>query len=494
MFSSFLLFIQITQSVQLPTSLYEITTRPYLYLLQQRLNKEKCTIRDIPESDFDEWKEKGFEWVWFMGVWTLGNISRNIALTDPGCLSSYEENLPDWTPEDVIGSPYSIVNYTINPDVGTLEDIKWVREQLKKRGMKLMLDFVPNHSAWEAEELATHPNYYIYSKTRRDDDRFNKDGVAYGKEFESSAWTDVAQFNYFDQSFREHQVEVLKFIGSVADGVRCDMAHCVINQVFEHCWHDELIELNYTMPSVEFWTMATQACKAVYPEMKFLAESYHDNEQTLMDCGFDYAYDKLPYDSLTYDNPSEFRRLIRIRTPEYKSHGAYFTENHDEKRAVANFGYSYKKANAAAGCLLTLPGMRFFNQQQWFGPENKIVVQLRRAKSEHVNQDCVSFYDRLFEVLKLPSMKYGEFQQLDVVGSVNVIAYTYAYKDEHVLIAVNYSPNRSGCSIRLEDAPEGTVSFVEMIQQKTIQVDSTEVRNQGLYVVFEPYQVQVFKY
>lgn len=489
------LFLSFIESVQLPTSLYEITTRPYLYSLGKKLNK-KCTIRDIPDSEFDDWQSKGFEWVWFMGIWELGPNSLKIAQEDEGCINGYNVNCPGWTKEDIIGSPYSIVQYNVNPDVGTLDDIRWLRQQLHKRGMKLMLDFVPNHSAWEAPQIKTNVNFYIHTNKFpiKDTTRFSSSGIAYGKEYESSSWTDCAQYNYFDQGLRDHQIGVLKFIASVADGVRCDMAHCIINKIFEKCWIKELQSLGYKTPSTEFWKQATTAVKTDYPNFIFLAECYHDTEQTLVDLGFNYVYDKIPYDRLRDNEVSDFISQVIQRSSKVKSHRCFFTENHDENRAVQTFG-GYTKANAAAALLLTLPGMRFINTFQWEGPRNKIDVHLRRANDEVPNNECIQFYEKLFKVLKLNCMKYGEFFQLNVDGAVNVPAWSYSYENENILIVVNYGDNKSSGFVRLPYAPNGEIiPLVEVLSGNNFYRDGNELRSKGLFVILEPYQVQIYKY
>ena len=104
-----------------------------------------------------------------------------------------------------------------------------------------MLDFDPNHSAFEAPEIISKRNFYIYTKISPVPlNRYAPNGIAYWTEYGSAPWTDVAQYNYFDQDFRNHQIEVLKSIASIADGVRCDMSHCVINNIFAECWKTEL--------------------------------------------------------------------------------------------------------------------------------------------------------------------------------------------------------------------------------------------------------------
>ncbi|OHT13427.1 Alpha amylase, catalytic domain containing protein [Tritrichomonas foetus] len=490
-----ILLFALTSSILKPTSLYEISTRPYLYLLGQKLGKT-VTLRDIPESEFDDWKNKGFEWVWFMGVWQVGDIGLKHDRETDNLKNSYNENLPGWNNDDVIGSPYAIVQYTVNTAIGTLEDIAWIREELHKRGMKLMLDFVPNHSALDAPEVTSKVNFYIRAPNGQvSSSKYWNNGIAFGCGKWCDPWTDVAQYNYFDEGLRQHQIDVLKFIASVADGARCDMAHLIISAQFEDYWRNELNAYGYSRPSREFWEEAISTVKSSYPEFRFLAESYSDNEANLINLGFDFAYDKVPYDKLTYKDAPGFIQEIWNRNRDYKSHCCFFTENHDEKRAVANFFYNYQAANAAAGALLTLPGMRFFNQEQWNGPSNKIDVHLRRANYEQPNQACVTFYDKLFQVLKLECMTQGEFTQLNVDGSNSIAAWKYSYGDEHVLVAVNFADNQAGGWIKISDAPQGSnIPVLEMISGETYYRDGNELRNSGIFVLLNQYQVQIFKY
>lgn len=478
-----------------PTQLLEITTRPYLYKLAQKLGKSKITIRDIPDSEFDSWKDKGFDWVWFMGVWQVGTLGVEHDKTDSGCISGYNYNCPGWTTDDVIGSPYAIVSYDVNVEIGTEADLIWVRQQLKSRGMKLMLDFVPNHSAIDSPLVAEKPEYYIRKPSGvTNSERFSDAGFAYGCALWNAPWTDTYQYNYFNTEFRAHQINVLKKIASLADGARCDMSHVVLRDDFYNYWKDELEAYGYSKIDKEFWEEATQAVKAEYPDFKFLAESYCDNEAKLVSLGFDYAYDKIPYDKLTYKDPAGFIQQIWNRDAEYKSHMCFFTENHDEKRAVSNFFGNYNAANAAAAALLTLPGMRFFNQDQWLGPTYKIDVHLRRAPDEEPNQVCVQFYDKLFTILKMNCMRNGVFTQLNCNGA-SISAWKYVLGDERVLVTVNFGDSTMGGSIVLDDAPDGdNIEVKELIADVTYYRKGSELRSSGLYVILDQYQVQIFKY
>src|SRR5215208_221815 len=82
--------------------------------------------------------------VWLMGVWERSPAGRSIALGDPGLMAGMRSALPDLRDEDVIGSPYCVRDYIVDARFG---DLGAAREALAARGLKLILDFVPNHVA-----------------------------------------------------------------------------------------------------------------------------------------------------------------------------------------------------------------------------------------------------------------------------------------------------------------------------------------------------------
>ena len=81
----------------------------------------------------------------FQSVWHLGWYGLNHDRTDPGLLNAYSQELPGYTMDDIIGSPYAVTNYTLNPELGTDSDLIAFKQKVNNMGLKLMLDFVPNH-------------------------------------------------------------------------------------------------------------------------------------------------------------------------------------------------------------------------------------------------------------------------------------------------------------------------------------------------------------
>lgn len=477
--------------------LLEITTRPFLWLLSQRLGRPISKLTDIPSTVFDEWSAKGFEWVWFMGIWQLGPSGLKHDRTNPSLLSSYDSVLPGWTYDDIIGSPYSIVSYSINSVLGTESDLIWLRNQLHLRGMRLMVDFVPNHSATDAPEILSNLTFYIRAAPGTSDpSRFLPNGIAYGCGEWCDPWTDVAQFNYMDLNLRTFRIEQMKRIATLADGMRCDMSHLILNDAFWNYWQTELTAWGYEKLPTEFWADAISSVKSEFPDCVFMAESYGDVLKQLQGLGFDYTYDKDPLDRLKEGDIAGFKNLLWNTDLEYKKHLAHFTENHDEPRAVETFGGNLLAANAAAAALLTWPGLRFVNQEQWNGYARKIDVHLRRAFPEDIQSIAVEFYNHLFIVLNTNALRNGNYSLKTIDGSDTILTWKWVNDDEHILVCVNFSPNESGGNVICEDAPltGDVIPVLDMMTDTVYERDPKQMRETGLVLVLDGYQVQIMKY
>ena len=156
--------------------LYQINTRPWLYELSKNYGQNITKLKEIPLQEFDILAQNGIEIVWMMGVWKLGPLGLNFSKS-----LNYYGALDDLTEEDIIGSPFAITEYVCNPDIGTDDDLIWLRKELNSRGMKLMLDFVPNHSAADCPWVDSNPYMYIQSSPELiNTGIYNSRGYAYG--------------------------------------------------------------------------------------------------------------------------------------------------------------------------------------------------------------------------------------------------------------------------------------------------------------------------
>ena len=146
--------------------LYEVNTRVLVEELSAREGRA-ITLATIPDDVLDGWAEHGFDAVWLMGVWTTGEIGRQIARVFPGLQEDYRRALSDFADDDVVGSPYAVKSYRVSADLGGNAALRKLRGRLAARGIGLILDFVSNHTARDHRWMTEHPEYYISGQTGR---------------------------------------------------------------------------------------------------------------------------------------------------------------------------------------------------------------------------------------------------------------------------------------------------------------------------------------
>ena len=126
-------------------TLYQINTRVWLRELSDRLGR-RATLTDIPDNFLDQIASMGFDYVWFLGLWQTGPAGRQVSLSHPEWLQEFDATLPGFTEADVSGSPFAVTGYSLHKDFGREADLTGLKERLRSRGLKLIVDFVPNHT------------------------------------------------------------------------------------------------------------------------------------------------------------------------------------------------------------------------------------------------------------------------------------------------------------------------------------------------------------
>lgn len=423
-------------------------------------------------------------------------------VTHTDLVANFKKLLPDYTPEDAIGSPYAPVNYTCNPTLcpNGDADLEWLRAKLHALGLRLMLDFVPNHSGCDSPWMAgAGLDLYVRAPAGTSDPaRYMANGVAYGSCPYSAPWTDVAQLNYWNPALRAHMQTQLLRVAALADGVRCDMAYIVLNQPFGDTWRTELAAWGWTQPATEFWGDAIKAVKQQYPATVFLAEVYGEYFAALQDLGFDYTYDKEYLDRLKSGHMDNIRGWLDYTAPRMK-HMCHFTENHDEDRALAVFGGDAPRTAAAAVLALTLPGLRFYFEGQERGLANKLDVHLRRARDEAGSALLQAFHANFSAIMNTAVMRDGAWERVALAGADawKFVAWRYSLAGAPTarLVVVNYGAERAACQAVVPDvAGAGTVAVTELLTQAVYPRSAPEMRTTGLTVVIDAHSAQIFSY
>lgn len=440
--------------------LYQLNTRVWLTQRGRELGRP-ATLDDIPDEWLDELAAQGFDWLWMLSVWTTGPAGAAVSRTHAGWRAEFQRTLPDLTDEDIDGSGFAIVDYTVSPALGGPEALKRLRQRLRNRGVQLMLDFVPNHMALDHPWATTHPERFIaaidqdWARTPENAARIvvgrEERRLAHGRDPYFPGWPDTLQLNYADPGAAMAMRNELLRVASQCDGVRCDMAMLLLPDVFQRTWGLEM---------APFWPDAIDAVRAEHPHFVFLAEVYWDLEWTLQQQGFDFTYDKRLYDRLRLGDVGPVRGHLQADLA-FQRKLARFLENHDEPRAASTFPVD--KHRAAAVITYLIPGLRFFQHGQLTGARAHISPHLIRGPEEPVNGELQSFYSQLLPILKQNCVRYGEWTLVDCQAawqsnwtSTCVVASRWTLQDEELLAIVNYSDHRSQCRIDLNDWPGGS--------------------------------------
>jgi glycosidase len=127
-------------------TLYQVNTRVWLNRLSREVGK-RVTLTDIDDATLDGFAEQGFDWIWLLSVWQIGAAGRAVSRSNPQWRAEFQAILPDLTEEDISGSGFAITAYTVSDALGGERALAQFRERLARRGVKLLLDFVPNHTA-----------------------------------------------------------------------------------------------------------------------------------------------------------------------------------------------------------------------------------------------------------------------------------------------------------------------------------------------------------
>ena len=307
------------------------------------------TFGDIDETALEAIKDLGFTHIWLTGI--LEHASESIGTH------------PDIT-KGRAGSPYAVTDYhAVDPDLGTMNDFEQLVSRIHEKGMKVIIDFIPNHLARQNKGFDPCNFYYCEGQAFVSPRRISEQPY---EEFPAKAtgnnvfspcpsindWYDTVKLNYDEHDTWEKMIEILRFwCGKQVDGFRVDMAEMV---------------------PVAFWRWVIENLRKDYQPL-MIAEIYQPIlYKPFLEAGFDYLYDKVGlYNSLerVLCEGLEAKEISQVwkDLEGIESHMLRFMENHDEKRLASSqfVGDAFAALPAVAlSALMNMGPFMIYNGQE----------------------------------------------------------------------------------------------------------------------------------
>ena len=476
--------------------IYEINTAVWLDGLARAAGRP-VTLAGVAAADWDAAVPAGVDAVWLMGVWGRSPAGLALANANAELQASFADALPDLRHADVIGSPYCVRRYVVDAGFGGPDALAEARAALAARGARLILDYVPNHVAPDHPWVASRPELFV----RGDEDDIKSDPagwmaaagqvLAHGRDPYFPPWPDVVQLDAFSPAMRAATADTLADIAGQCDGIRCDMAMLMTNQVFARTWSGR----TGPPPDAEFWPAVLGALRARHPETVMIAEAYWDMEWVLQQQGFNFCYDKRLYDRIISQDASAVRDHLHADLS-YQSRLVRFLENHDEPRIASCLPGDPERAAAVA--IATLPGATLWHEGQFEGRRVRPPVFLSRRPDEPPDAELAGWYRRLLAAVAGHQMRAGAWRLLQASGwpgnqsCANLAAWSWAGDgdgDRH-LVVVNLSGQPAQARIPLDwpDLPGRSWRLTDILGPSVFKRDGGELASPGLFVDLGPWQ------
>jgi len=480
--------------------IYEINTAIWLDDLSRAAGR-RVTLADVPAPAWDDVTPAGTDAVWLMGVWERSPAGLQLANANAGLQASFRDALPDVRPADVIGARYCVRRYVVDDSFGGPRALAEARATLAARGIRLLLDYVPNHVAPDHPWVTTHPELFVNgSEADLEAEpaawvRAAGHILAHGRDPYFPPWPDVVQLDAFSPAMRAATMRTLTDIAGQCDGIRCDMAMLMTNQVFAKTWGGRTGQ----EPSEEFWPTVIAGLRSRHPETVLVAEAYWDMEWTLQQQGFDFCYDKRLYDRIVGRDVPGVRDHLRADLA-YQSRLVRFLENHDEPRIADLLPGNAERA--AAVVIATLPGATLWHEGQFEGRRVRPPVFLSRRPGEPPDPGLVGWYWRLLGAVASHGVRAGAWQLLEVGGwpdndsCRNLLAWSWAADGagsagdagRHVVV-VNLSgePAQGRVALGWSDLRGPSWKLTDLLDDREFDWSGDELADQGLFVALPPW-------
>jgi cyclomaltodextrinase len=365
-----------------------------IYQIWQRAYSQKGDFNGITQ-DLDRLKTLGVDVLWLMPVHPIGQEKK----------------------KGTIGSPYAVRDYYgVNPDYGTPADLKRLVAEAHKRGMKVIIDIVANHTAWDNTLIKSNPEFY----------KKNEKGEIVPP---VPDWADVAGLDYSKPAVRKYMIENLKsWVRDYdLDGFRCDVALFI---------------------PTDFWDEARAEVDKIKPNTIWLAEAEKPDllvKAFDLDYGweFHHAMDRAIHGTAPASGIRKVWEEQRAVFPR-SSIRMRFSDNHDERRAIARFGE--KGALAAQALMFTIDGVPLVYNGMEVGDTTEsgapalfekmpIFWQIANRRPEFPR-----FYSSMIALRKNSlALRRGDVAWLRNSDENRIVTFARRSGNEEILVAINMS-------------------------------------------------------
>ena len=338
-------------------------------------------------------KELGVDILWFMPIQPIG-IKNRKAVGD-----SFVEDFPNPDYIKYWGSPYSISDYKqVNPRYGTLSEFKELTKICHELDIKVVLDWVANHTAWDNPWIIDHPEWFTHDSSGKITDPIGEDGKSWG-------WTDVADLNYDNDKMRKAMTDAMSFWIKECDidGFRCDVAMEV---------------------PVDFWNEASKQLNQIKP-IFMLAES-EAHKPRMFDSAFDayYGWEMHHVFNKLYAGELSASEIIRVINEKDSICGDHvfpmnFITNHDENSWNGTINERLGESWEAMAVLsYSLRGMPLIYSGQEVGLDHRLSffekdsIDWNKANGE----DYFNFYKGLNKLKQEKAFSTSSLISCDIIG------------------------------------------------------------------------------
>jgi len=367
-----------------------------------------------------------------------------------------------------LGSPYAVQDYYgINPEFGTMRDFKKLVNTVHKHGMKLIIDLVANHTAWDSKLIAEHPEWF----TR------NANGIV----SPNDDWTDVADLDYSQPGLRKYMIDMMRYwVKDVGiDGFRCDVAELV---------------------PTDFWEEARRRLNTIKPVMMLSEGSIPEHHMK----AFDVTYSWNVYDALDVllKGKRPVTLLDEIFRNEYLqfptgSLRMRFNTNHDKNAwdapAVTKFGLEGLKLSAVLAN--TIPGVPLIYTGEEVANDRKLSLFEKVDVDWSTPREMEDLYKKLFRLRKEhKSLTRGEMLRVASTHDGDVYAFLRMAGKDKVLVVLNFSsePRFTSLTIPMAQVFPGEKKAVMMEVFTGAEVEIASETQEQIVLAMESYDYRVY--